>query len=90
MINYLVLIVKKLYRRASRQQHLKSQHCQLYQQLFNNVKDTIFSKIPNPQPLNDNIVRPYYNDDNKIVYLTDKQYKFYKKLGAKKYSFRPA
>ncbi len=78
---------KKIYTRQNKKQHQRSKFCQSHQQMLNNMKEALLQESIPVHPIRDKIKRPYFDKNNNLIYLTQRQLHFYATLGSKKYQF---
>lgn len=67
------------YSRSNVSNHKKTKQHKISEQYINNIKDMILGS-DKFKGLGDLVKNPYHTVDDKIIYLTDRQYKFYKLL----------
>lgn len=67
------------YSRSNASNHKKIKQHLITEQYINNIKDMILGS-DKFKGLGDLVKNPYPTVDDKIIYLTDRQYKFYKLL----------
>jgi hypothetical protein len=72
-------ICNKEYTRSNISGHKKTNHHKLHEKFIKIIRNTVMGH-ENKKTLDDMIKKPYKNNDNETIYMTNKQYNFYKSL----------
>jgi predicted nucleic acid-binding Zn-ribbon protein len=73
-----------LYTRSHRSEHRKTKVCKAYQKANAAIKQAVLN-ISTKKVMSDSIRKQYEDDNGKITYLTEHQYKLYSKMPNIKY-----
>jgi hypothetical protein len=82
-------ICKGTFTRGNRSAHKKTRYHQAFHKTAEFIKKTLIDSEPNKKDTFDDRIKEAYEDPNGgIIYLTKRQYNFYKRLGKEKYDYK--